>query len=912
MKVISIKGDACVSIFKCVVCGKLFDRVGNGVYCPGPHYRPCPVCGKPVEFRRPKEPVRCCSKECVNKKALESKRKNLGMRKCKICGKEYQPNDFSQKYCSGPHETKCIICGKTIVYTCHPSDKPNTCSEECKEALRMRTNVEHYGCSNPATNDEIRKKISYAKKHPKIKLEPIVEESIAVETISSVPDGFICDGPAKDSVVIVRNANDLEVQQFVESFNICAKYSKFTTDTCSFSCISIPRYNLCVMFVPSNDIVDSTERSSRFRFLQNLGYRLLIIDEYDWISHNNIVKSTVRDFIGRHNVYDRTKYLRAIDLAEDDAESFYSDNHLGSFLQADLYLGLVSETGDIRFAVALTKVSDYEWNLLWITKHINVCVTNGLYKILNYFSRYHQATKIVYSINPDDVSYTWCKNLGFIENSSTEFGNSVLELNPTSVFRTKTCVLCGKKFIPKLSSQRVCYDDHYRNCKFCGKKFRIYRHKDSQQCCSIDCTVKLRESTMVERFNVPHPFKSQELWERYRKSSLNHYGVDHPMKSDEVKDKVASTNLSRFGVSTPFLMDGFKDKAYNTCMQKYGVPDTGKIPERIDKTKKTNLERYGSIYPLGNPEIFNRAMNTMLERFGVPLYCMSSEYKSINRQIISKVNISFRDMLSYIGVQSSLDDVSIDRYSYDLHIESSNILIEINPTVTHNVVKNPWGSSRIVPTYHADKTFLAKSHGYRCINVWDWDVYDKIINMLQPKTKVYARNCEIHIVSSDDADAFENFYHLQNAATDRSFCAGLFYDGELVQIMSLSKISDTDWELSRFCTKFGVSVLGGVTKLWKYFIKSVNPKSVTSRCDISKFSGDIYELLGMNLDVVTDPQKIWSKSSNYILDYDLQAFGVESIFGDTLESQTVDEYMLSNHWLPVYDCGYAIYSYHNN
>lgn len=146
--------------FKCIVCGKLFDRVGNGVYCQGPHYRPCPVCGKPVAFRRPKEPIRCCSKECVNKMALESKRKNLGMRKCEICGKMYQPNDVSQKYCSGSHETKCVICGKSIIYTCHPSDKPNTCSEQCKEELRMRTNVERWGYRNPAYSESVRKKIS--------------------------------------------------------------------------------------------------------------------------------------------------------------------------------------------------------------------------------------------------------------------------------------------------------------------------------------------------------------------------------------------------------------------------------------------------------------------------------------------------------------------------------------------------------------------------------------------------------------------------------------------------------------------------------------------------------------------------------------------------------------------------------
>jgi len=151
-----------MSKYVCKVCGKLFDRVGNGVYCPGPHYRPCPICGKPVEYHRPKEPVKCCSKECSNKKVANTKRNNLEIRKCEICGKMYQPNDKFQKYCPGPHKTTCVICGKTIVYTCHPSDKPNTCSVECGNKLREQTCLDRTGYTNAAYIPESRRKISEA------------------------------------------------------------------------------------------------------------------------------------------------------------------------------------------------------------------------------------------------------------------------------------------------------------------------------------------------------------------------------------------------------------------------------------------------------------------------------------------------------------------------------------------------------------------------------------------------------------------------------------------------------------------------------------------------------------------------------------------------------------------------------
>lgn len=52
----------------CELCGKPFHPKSNtSRYCDGPHYRPCPVCGKPVLVKKGYEyaPASCCSKECT-------------------------------------------------------------------------------------------------------------------------------------------------------------------------------------------------------------------------------------------------------------------------------------------------------------------------------------------------------------------------------------------------------------------------------------------------------------------------------------------------------------------------------------------------------------------------------------------------------------------------------------------------------------------------------------------------------------------------------------------------------------------------------------------------------------------------------------------------------------------------------
>lgn len=57
---------------------------------------------------------------------------------------------------------------------------------------------------------------------------------------------------------------------------------------------------------------------------------------------------------------------------------------------------------------------------------------------------------------------------------------------------------------------------------------------------------------------------------------------------------------------------------------------------------------------------------------------------------------------------------------------------------------------------------------------------------------------------------------------------GLVYKDELVQLMSFGRPRFNkfcSWELIRDCTKSGIEVIGGVSKLWKYFIANNTVRS---------------------------------------------------------------------------------------
>mgnify|MGYP007037140579 CR=1 FL=1 len=51
-----------------------------------------------------------------------------------------------------------------------------------------------------------------------------------------------------------------------------------------------------------------------------------------------------------------------------------------------------------------------------------------------------------------------------------------------------------------------------------------------------------------------------------------------------------------------------------------------------------------------------------------------------------------------------------------------------------------------------------------------------------------------------------------------------------------------EYELIRYCSS--KNIVGGAEKLFNYFIKTYNPKSIISYCDWSKFNGDVYLKLG--------------------------------------------------------------------
>jgi hypothetical protein len=170
--------------------------------------------------------------------------------------------------------------------------------------------------------------------------------------------------------------------------------------------------------------------------------------------------------------------------------------------------------------------------------------------------------------------------------------------------------------------------------------------------------------------------------------------------------------------------------------------------------------------------------------------------------------------------------------------------------------------------YHYNKTNKCIDNNIRLIHIWEDDwlykndiIKSMILNLLGKSNKIYARDCDIRIVNKQECRDFLNDNHLQGYVASK-VAIGLYHKTELVSIMtfgSLRKCLNQDskkyyYELLRFCNKKYTIVVGGASKLFKYFLNSSDKiLQIVSYADRSYSDGNLYKKLGFKLEYITKP-----------------------------------------------------------
>lgn len=135
------------------------------------------------------------------------------------------------------------------------------------------------------------------------------------------------------------------------------------------------------------------------------------------------------------------------------------------------------------------------------------------------------------------------------------------------------------------------------------------------------------------------------------------------------------------------------------------------------------------------------------------------------------------------------------------------------------------------------------------------------------EVRVFARNCECRIVEDSEARSFIEKYHRQGVTQDKATHCGLYHHGELVGVISFcqprtaAKRRRYSRELLRLCFKSGFRVIGGASKLFKFYVRTYEPADIFTYQDTTGESTTVYESCGMTF-VKQSPKKQYFVAPN--------------------------------------------------
>ena len=462
--------------------------------------------------------------------------------------------------------------------------------------------------------------------------------------------------------------------------------------------------------------------------------------------------------------------------------------------------------------------------------------------------------------------------------------------------------------------------------------------------------------TFLKRYGSSNYFLSSDFKVKSTKTNLAKYGVLNPMYSQEIRDKIKSTNLARYGVENYTQTKEYLIKTHKTCLQKYGNEVYQRTNDFKNKSIQTNIKKFGS----HNFMLSDARKQKNIEE-------LLNDYKALNAEHLEKINKNFIQKTFIINI-NNIDYFNIEECKKYFHVSYVNCLrikrcfdikepnyvensgrsnaeIELFKWIPcNNKISNDrkiiypleldmllpdyrlaieydgvyWHSDEYKPkNYHLNKTIACNNKEIQLFHIFESDDIDiwksMICNKLNLSNKIYARKCIVQEITNKDAKSFCVQNHLQGVCNSK-INLGLFYDNELLEVMTFGKPRFTQkyqYELLRLCTKKYYSVIGGASKLWKYFLTKYSPKSVLSYANRRFSNGSIYETLGFKFINKTKPNYFYVHSSSFVKvsRISAQKHKLKTFLKKYDANLSERENMSNNGYLQIFDCGNLVYEF---
>lgn len=189
-------------------------------------------------------------------------------------------------------------------------------------------------------------------------------------------------------------------------------------------------------------------------------------------------------------------------------------------------------------------------------------------------------------------------------------------------------------------------------------------------------------------------------------------------------------------------------------------------------------------------------------------------------------------------------------------------------------------------------------------------VLNRIHSFLGLNQNVHGRKCKIVDLSPTEATRFFKTYHLQGDVKAQQ-TSGLTLDGELLSAASFSKVRPMknkgpqyhSAELVRFASKDNFTVVGGLSKLIRHFLKTVAINDLMTYADRDWSVGKGYDRLGFNLSEITKPADIYVNQASLTRFFPHRL--PKSLINDfeTEKNLNFDEYLAKHGYVRIFNTG---------
>lgn len=253
-------------------------------------------------------------------------------------------------------------------------------------------------------------------------------------------------------------------------------------------------------------------------------------------------------------------------------------------------------------------------------------------------------------------------------------------------------------------------------------------------------------------------------------------------------------------------------------------------------------------------------------------------------------------------------------FDIDIYIPSKKIGFEFNGYYWHCVSEH---NKNITKDYHQVKTKRALEKGIKLYHIWE-GLSDKlaksiIASKLGLNRRIYARKTQLAEISSTVASKFLEYNHADGDVRSSKYYALLtseidlkfkYGDMSVIAVMSLlnRRIQSRKtqvWEIGRFATQRGYTVVGGYSKLLKKgieYLKSLGETQVVSYCnrDLSPDPEDTF-YYKQNFTYLGDSGSIYKYWASRTFEYRGRIIGKGTVFNRQLfQKQKLIDHFNSN------------------